>query len=808
MAEPAPARPAALAARLERPGSVAAALRRLPLPCLQAAEALVALGGPARREELATLLGALDGERAKGLDTALLALTTHALVWPDGDGRLHHTAPLRQIWPTPLGLESPVAELLADATSEELRSMLALLGIRVPVAKQQRLDALLERFASTSWLASVVAQAPPGARQLLEEWARTGATPAALLGSATGEVGRAARWARERGLLIRAHHGYGPGRVPAEVTLALRGPSWHAPFEPVPPPPELVRVTAAEVERETVAAATLFSTRAGAVLAECAAQPPALLKSGGVGPRELGRIGKAADCPDPIVRLVLECAFAAGLLTASNGILRSGRTTANARTTSSRSSTTQAAAGGPPDGLTAMTPAYDAWLEQEPARQLVDLTLAWWTLPFTPTATHDQDGKAWPALISRPPSPSCRQSRRGLLNAAGRLPADRGAAHSAGLGRLTAWHRPMAERLAQESEPFATVIREAELLGVIARGALSPFGAALSAHSPEQPDALLECARRLLPAAADRARLGTDLTAVVTGPPSGRLAALLDSAADRESRGTATVWRFSAAGIRRALDAGRTPEALAADLAAITVPASKAAGEAGGRLPQPLAYLIRDTARRHGRIRVATPGCVLHGPDPVLLAEVAAHRGLAPLGLRLLAPTVLVSAAGPQTALDSLRAAGYAPVAESADGTIRLERSTSHRAPLVPPQRHAPAQPLRALPSPAELRALAGRLLTAAADDARQDADPVDPDTEDLLADDAAHLDPTEIRRLARAIQADRTVTIEYLAPSGNRTVRTLSELEFDPPYLHAWCHLREDQRIFTLARIQAVLPG
>jgi hypothetical protein len=31
-----------------------------------------------------------------------------------------------------------------------------------------------------------------------------------------------------------------------------------------------------------------------------------------------------------------------------------------------------------------------------------------------------------------------------------------------------------------------------------------------------------------------------------------------------------------------------------------------------------------------------------------------------------------------------------------------------------------------------------------------------------------------------------------YVATSGNRTVRTLSRLALDPPYIEAWCHLRD----------------
>ncbi|MCX4747973.1 helicase-associated domain-containing protein [Kitasatospora sp. NBC_01287] len=796
---PEPARLTELAERLARPAAVGAVLRRLPLPCLQAAEALVALGGPAPRSELARLLDAREGERAAGLDTALLALSGQALVWPDAHDRLACVPALRQVWPDALGLEPPVTELLAEATGDELRSILALLRLRVPATKQQRLTLLAERFAEPGWLTAVLAGAPPGVGELLAQGARSGVVRQALVGAASGEAGRAARWARERGLLVRSHHGYGSARMPAEVTLALRGPGWHAPFDPAPPEPDLVRVGPPEVEREAVAAATTFASQAASVLAECVARPPALLKSGGVGPRELGRLGRQTQCPEPVVRLVLESAAAAGLLTgaADPGPSRASRPNGRGgprRTVApSKHPATDPESGG---GQLLVTAAYDTWVRRDPARQLVELALAWWTLPFTPTAAQDREGKAWPALISRPPSQSCRHARRGVLTAAARLPAGRGAARASGLGRLAAWHRPLADQLPQDGTPFATVIRETELLGLVARGTLSPLGAALAEQCAERPTALLDCAARLLPAATGRALLGTDLTAVVTGPPTGPLAALLDAAADREAHGTASIWRFSPASVRRALDAGRGPQELTAELAAI----STAAG-AEGRLPQPLSYLITDTARRHGRIKVTAPGCVLHGPDPGLLAELAAHRRLAALRLRLLAPTVLLSAAEPEATLTALRAEGYAPIEEAVDGTVRVERVGAERAPLVPAQRPAP-RPGRTPASPAELRSLASRLLTAAVAEPWQPA--VDRRTEEALADRARQLTPSAIRRLAGALEADHAITITYLTPDGERTVHTLSGLEFDPPFLYA----RDGREEFALARIQDVQPA
>ncbi|MDH6488975.1 helicase C-terminal domain-containing protein [Streptomyces sp. SAI-127] len=766
-----------LADRLQRPGSVALVLPRLALPHLQVAEALAALGAPASRDALAGLLGAADDEPTRELEAVLEALADHALVWPDGTGKLCMAGPLRHAWDKPLGLDAPLEELLAGTTSEELRGMLAALGVKPPGTKPQRLATLLEHHSDPGQIAVVIAKAPAAARELLERRAEAAPGEAAqfiMVGHSSPGLEPGARWALERGLLIQDRHRYGPARMPAEVALALRGPGRHAPFQPVPPAPRLVSVTPTEVDREASAAATAFLARAVSVLSACSAAAPARVKSGGIGARELARIGKAAQADDAVVRLTLETAYAAGLLG------RDGNRVAPAE-------------------------AYDAWAEDEPPEQFAVLLQAWRNLPLTPTRVRDEDNKALPALAGAPPCNGCVQARHGLLDAAAQLPAGQGVRVASELGPLIAWHSPLADTLPQDGTPFATVIREAELFGVLAR-ALSALGIHL--RSGDTEGLSVEC-RRLLPPATAAARIGADLTAVVTGTPSARLAALLDSVADRETSGTASVWRFSAGSIRRALDAGRVPEGIEADLTAV----------ASGPLPQPLSYLIADTARGHGRVRIAPAACILHGDEPALLAELAAHRKLAKLGLRQLAPTVLISRSPLDTTVAALRAEGYAPVAETAEGTVRVEKARPRRgtAPVPPPRgtnakdkgRIAATRAAKASAA-IDCNTLAAQLLAAPptiSDPAPFDGGvPFATDTEEIVAGWAKHLPYGDVRQLAHAIDTGRAITVEYVAASGSRTVRTLSRLMLDPPYLEAWCHLRDAERVFTLSRVHSVM--
>jgi hypothetical protein len=780
-----------LADRLRQPGSVSLALSRLTRPVRQAAEALAAAGTSATRDSLARLLGAEDPARARALDAALETLAGHALVWPDRDGTLRMPAALRQTWRAPLGLDAPLEELLAGTTSEELRKALELLEI-APLGgtKQQRLTALVDHHRDPRRVAAVVERAPAETRELLELMAGPGRRGRPSGAPRPDAAARAARWAVERGLLVREHHRWDAPRMPAEVAMGVRGVDWHAPFDPVPPVPRTRPVTAEEVEREAAAALTAFASDATSVLSACAAEPPAVLKTGGVGTRELARVGGAARCGETMVRLVLETAYGAGLLARDGDLV-------------------------PPTG------AYDAWAELEPGERVPALLRAWWALTLTPTQGRDTERKVLPALAGGPPRSGSVRARWALLTAAAGLPAGQGMENAAELGAQVAWHRPSAARVPGEATPFATVVREAELLGVLARGALSGVGAALLA---DDVAALASATRRLLPPAAGTVLVGADLTAVAAGTPTARLGTLLDSVADREIGGAAWVWRFSTTSVRRALDAGRTAAGIIEELTEV----------ASGPLPQPLLYLIGDAERRHGRARVAPATCVIHGEDAALLAEIAAHRKLAGLGLRRLAPTVLVSRTAPDATLAALRAEGYAPVAETEDGTVRVEKSERRRAtgPLPRPRRAArarqaatPSRPsgdaekVRRNSRPAEL---AARLRAAGAG---QDPDAPDPsatrrarrsdadfeayaDAEETVIKHAALLSFGDARLLTTAVTEGRPVTVEYVDPSGRRTVRGLSGLVLKDADLHAWCHLRDDELVFPLSRIHSVVAG
>jgi predicted DNA-binding transcriptional regulator YafY len=121
------------------------------------------------------------------------------------------------------------------------------------------------------------------------------------------------------------------------------------------------------------------------------------------------------------------------------------------------------------------------------------------------------------------------------------------------------------------------------------------------------------------------------------------------------------------------------------------------------------------------------------------------------------------------------------------------------------------ALPRLTLPQLHVAEALAVRLLAAplaTPETGPGDGAPAATATEEAVSGHARGLPAVDVRRLAHAVDTGQAVTIAYVAASGNRTVRTLGDLDLDPPHLHAWCHLHDDERVFTLSRIQAVMPA
>jgi Helicase conserved C-terminal domain len=763
-----PASLAQLAARLEEPASVVGALRGLPLPGLQVLEALQALGEQRSRDRLGTLLAGDPGPaHDQAVDAVLAELTGAALVRPGGGDRLEVPAGLATAFPRPLRLGPPARQLWSAQPVDALGRALRALGRRPAGRKADLLDALVEVLADGDAVRARVAQAPAdvayGLRRMADgtddggdpdEWSAHRFDPDRWA------VRRAAeRWGVDHGLLAAGPWG-GGAEMPAEVARAVRGPGYRAPFTPDRPAVPTRPVADGVVGSGAAAAVGALTARALALLDRLARGPVPLLAGGGLGVRELGRLAKAVHTDETEMRLLVELTTSAGLVEPSSGSLGVG-------------------------------PGFSGFRGAEPVDQAVALLSAWWAFLGTPSASRDRDGKALPAARRRDPCAGCQAARAVLLGVLAALPAGRGADRAA-VARAALWLRPMLHVAPEDAEqPLASVWKEAELLGTVVSGALSPLGAALLA---DDDAALRQALGTMLPPLVDRVSFGSDLTALVPGSPSARVADLLDGCADRESTGGAVTWRFSPASIRRALDAGARAAELVNRLAEVSE----------RQLPQPLVFLVSDVGRRHGLLRVAPAVSVISSPDEALLAEVAADRRLAELGLHRIAPTVLGCAVPLEAALARLREVGYLPVPENG------------AAPGVLPPRARPVQEGRAgggaarpvarrpAPEPVDTGGLAAELLQrgATADSAPESAVGRD------LARAAAHLGPAELDRLTTAVEDGGRVLIDYVSGAGALTRRVICDPELDGDLLYAWCELRDDERVFAVSRILSVSPA
>lgn len=633
--EPAPTTVDQLAARLLDPQSMAAACSLLTLPQLQVGEAAAALGDGCTTARLARLLRVPEDD--PDLAAALRRLTELALIWPDGD--TNAAAHLSAVWTHPLGLGPGATELLASLNMNELRKLAKQYGVRASGRGKDELIAdLVAWLAGPDSVRRLVAQAPADVRAQLVTLANHRHTPYGVQGLMFGTPATRLPWAAERGLVVGS--AWSGEQMPREVALALRdGPA--APFDPSPPAVPTTPIDPEAAEREAAAAAAETLAAVTEVVEIMSGSPVPLLKTGGLGVRELRRIAKSSGQDEDRTRLTIELLAAEGLTGASD------------------------------TGLAVLV-AYDEFADDEPAARLVDLVQAWLTMPACPLAPIDPtDPAAARALYwDMEEDLVLTVLRTVTLRTLAEAAPEGQAVDPKTLAERLAWQNPVLTDQAGDDLPrYVTGIwREAHRLGLLAHGTLTRLGRALLSGDA---DAGFLCAQAMLPQPRSTVLLQNDLTAVATGTPSPDLLELLNSAATAESRSGAWTWRFSPASIRAALDAGATP----ADLRTRITEAAD-----GGRVPQTLTYLIDDVARRYGKMQVRPTGCCLTSEDETLLTEILHTRSLKALQLVRLAPTVLASTKPPAETLAALRAAGHAPASLRLDGSPAIEVPHRRRA--------------------------------------------------------------------------------------------------------------------------------
>lgn len=457
--------------------------------------------------------------------------------------------------------------------------------------------------------------------------------------------------------------------LPRQVALAIRGDSPLGTVRLDEPALNTKQHKVATVDATGAGEALEFLRRAEKLVKLWSVEPAPVLKSGGLGVRDLRKLARELDTDERGASLLVETLFGAGMIA---------------------------------DSATATTPEWlpttlvDPWLVSAPANQWATLAAAWLDLPRLPglAGARDAKDKVLAPLsddLRRPPAPA---ERRRILSALAELRGGAGVASPDDLASVLAWRAPRrGGRLRDEIVRWT--LAEATQLGLVALGALTSAGRALLDDGPAP------AAKRMadsMPEPLDHVLVQADLTVVAPGPLEPALAADIAAVADVESAGSATVYRVTESSVRRALDMGHTAE----DLHELFRTRSRTP------VPQGLTYLIDDVARRHGRLRGGAAASFLRCDDPVLLAEVAAHPAAARLELRRIAPTVLVSPVPLADVLEELRGAGFAPAAEDANGQVLDLRPAGLRLPAPARQRRPVAGtllPERALALVETLRA-------------------------------------------------------------------------------------------------------
>ncbi len=304
---------------------------------------------------------------------------------------------------------------------------------------------------------------------------------------------------------------------------------------------------------------------------------------------------------------------------------------------------------------------FDIWLMQTPANRWQALASAWLITSRVSGLVGRSEAKNVAALgpeLDRVNAVRVRALTLAILNENQNVAPDTKA-----FNELLSWRAPVRRNSSLQSELAAWSLREAEWLGITGQGALSKYGIAIL------NDEDLDLINNDLPKTVDHILIQSDNTAIAPGPLEHEISQQLAIMAEIESRGGATVYRFSESTIRRALDHGKTGDEIRAFL-------SKTSKTP---MPQPLEYLIADVAKKHGKLRAGNTSSFIRCEDTALIAQIMSDKKLEVLSLRRIAPEVVICDHDAADLMRVLREAGYLPAAESANGLI-LTGPRSNRA--------------------------------------------------------------------------------------------------------------------------------
>ena len=407
-----------------------------------------------------------------------------------------------------------------------------------------------------------------------------------------------------------------------EVAIALRGGKIHK--ERFIKQPEL-KGTKRDERQINLAAIANVSTVLRWVeelLNFWADEPADALRAGGLGVRDLKIISTHLGVDESCTAFVAELAYLASLISidADDRILPSNK--------------------------------FDIWLMQTPADRWQMLASQWLVTSRVSGLVGRVEAKNVAALgpeLDRVNAARVRALTLELLRENQSIAPD-----WTSFKEVLSWRVPVRRNSSLQEELAEWTLREAEWLGITGQGAISKFGNQFLNGDD------LSSINEDLPKTVDHILIQSDNTAIAPGPLEHEISQALAMMAEIESRGGATVYRFTESTIRRALDHGKTGD----EIKTFLIKTSKTP------MPQPLEYLIADVAKKHGKLRVGNTSSFIRCEDTALISQIMNDKKLEILALRRIAPEVVICDVDATDAMRLLRECGYLPAAESANGMI------------------------------------------------------------------------------------------------------------------------------------------
>ena len=579
---------------------------------------------------------------------------------------------------------------------------------------------------------NLLAEAPKGAIELLNKM---------VWGPPRGQVADVKRanptikWLLENNFLIAFDSQ--TLLLPREVAMHLRGGKVFKELQVSAPEVKGTSRKQKAVDLAAIANISTFIRWAEELAHNWSDEPPSALRSGGLGVRDLKRTAEHLGIDEGCAAFVAEVLFLGGLIVIDT------------------------------DDQILPTNAFDIWLTKDAEDRWHSLVTLWLETSRVAGLIGKGDSKSVAALGPELDRAGIAGLKRSLLALMASLPEID--------PEITSLQERMKFDLPTRTnnEYITWILREVEWLGITGQGAISSFGKALISGT----DLGVQAA---LPSPVDHILIQADNSAIAPGPLTVEVANEMGTLADIESRGGATVYRFTEGSIRRALDHGKTGDSIR-DFLKKT---SKTP------MPQPLEYLINDVAKRHGRLRVGQANSYIRCEDEGLIAQITHDKNLEDLRLRKLAPQVLIAEVEINELVTRLREASYLPAVENGTGILisapAIRRAKSRpRPPRVIVENSAPTE----------------KIITAAVRALR-------------AGEKATSHKPREVPRttanetldlLNQFIDEQATITIGYADSNGGVSNRLIDPLSISLGTLVARDHATGEVAQFRIPRITGV---